>query len=337
MAYIRTPRGWEIPEREATPESAFINRRQFIKTVTAAGIAGTGLISCGQEGPGPTVVRRPSLAPIEVPQVPPPSLASDLYPAKRNEKFTVERPLTAEEVAGKAINYYEFSTQKPLAARLAGEYQPRLEEMDWKVSVKGLANGDKELGIDDLVRMASLEERVYRFRCVEAWAMTVPWTGFSLSEFIKKVEPKSSAKYVRFVTSNDQENFPGVRQQPRYPWPYFEGLTMPEAMNELTMMVTGIYGHPLPMAHGAPIRLIVPWKYGFKSIKSIVEIEFTEEKPKTFWNTASPGEYGFEANVDPEVPHPRWSQARERDVATGNKRDTLLYNGYGEWVADLYA
>ena len=199
-----------------------------------------------------------------------------------------------------------------------------------------LVDRPKVYDLDDLVRRMPLEERLYRFRCVEAWAMAVPWTGFPMKALINEVQPKSSARYVRMVTFQRPEQAPGQKSQPWYPWPYFEALTMEEAMNELTLLGTGIYGHALPKQHGAPIRLVAPWKYGFKSIKSIVSIEFTDKQPPTFWNKLAPSEYDFWANVNPNVPHPRWSQATERLISTGERVPSQLYNGYGEYVAHLY-
>ena len=196
-------------------------------------------------------------------------------------------------------------------------------------------SGPRRFDIDELVRSVDLEERLYRFRCVEAWAMAVPWTGFPLAELIKKIEPLSSAKFVRFVTFLKPDV--ASNQSPSSgPWPYTEALTMAEATNELTLIATGIYGHALPKQHGAPLRLVVPWKYGFKSIKSIVKIDFTADRPATFWNSNRPSEYDFTANVDPNTPHSRWSQATEKLIDTGELRPTLPYNGYGEWVAKLY-
>ena len=191
------------------------------------------------------------------------------------------------------------------------------------------------LDVDDLIKQMPLEERIYRFRCVEAWAMVVPWIGFPMKALLDKVQPKTDAKYVRMLTFLDPEMAPRQNSS-RLPWPYFEGLTLAEAMNDLTILTVGIYGHILPPQHGAPIRLIVPWKYGFKSIKSIVSIELTNQKPRTFWNTLAPGEYDFDANVNPNVPHPRWSQASERMIGTGERLPTMIYNGYGSSVAHLY-
>jgi sulfoxide reductase catalytic subunit YedY len=191
------------------------------------------------------------------------------------------------------------------------------------------------LDVDDLVKQMPLEERLYRLRCVEAWAMVVPWIGFPMKALLEKVQPTADAKYVRMLTFLDQDMAP-QQNNARLPWPYYEGLTLAEAMNDLTLLTVGIYGHILPPQHGAPIRLIVPWKYGFKSIKSIVSIELTDQKPRTFWNTLAPREYGFEANVNPNVPHPRWSQASERMIGTGERLPTVIYNGYGSSVAHLY-
>ena len=265
------------------------------------------------------------------PGLPPPSQTSDLYPAKRNERFTLDRPLTEEAVAGRYNNFYEFSPVKDRVWRLIERFETR----PWQIEVTGLVARPKVYDLDDLVRRMPLEERLYRFRCVEAWAMAVPWTGFPMKALMDLVQPLSSAKYVRMLTFFKPEQSP-EQLDDGWPWPYFEGLTMAEATNELTLLVTGIYGHELPKQHGAPIRLIVPWKYGFKSIKSIVHLELVEEQPANFWNVLAPHEYDFWANVNPEVTHPRWSQATERMIGTGERRPTLLYNGYGDFVAHLY-
>jgi sulfoxide reductase catalytic subunit YedY len=206
----------------------------------------------------------------------------------------------------------------------------------WQIEISGLVEKPMTLEMADLPKMFSLEERIYRLRCVEAWAMIVPWTGFPLSKLIERVSPRSEAKFVRFETFNKPEQCPGVQHVRDYPWPYFEGLRLDEAMNPLTMVVTGIYGKPLPKQHGAPVRMVVPWKYGYKSIKSIVKIEFVASQPTTFWEKLQPDEYPFESNVNPNVPHPRWSQATERMIDTGDRVRTQLYNGYGNYVAKLY-
>jgi sulfoxide reductase catalytic subunit YedY len=258
--------------------------------------------------------------------------ASDLYPVPRNPIFTLDRPLTGEIHAASYNNFYEFTTRKGSVWKKVAKFRTH----PWQVEIAGLVEKPGVFDIDELVRLAPLEERLYRFRCVEAWAMAVPWTGFPMRALVEKVRPLSAARYARFVSFLRPEEAPN--QHPSYgPWPYTEGLTMAEVTNELTLLGTGIYGHPLPKQHGAPIRLIVPWKYGFKSIKSIVRIEFTERQPATLWNTIAPHEYDFWANVNPGVAHPRWSQATERMIGSGERRPTILYNGYGPWVARLYA
>lgn len=322
---IKTLKNWQLPERLVTPEHIYVNRREFLKQLGFTGLgvwgllAGCGSASARYEG-APKTVRE------TIPEVRPP------YPVNRNERYSVDRPMTAEAVAASYNNFYEFTTTKEEVWKLAW----RLQTEPWKIDVGGEIHRPRTFDIDDLVKSMPLEERVYRFRCVEAWSMVVPWVGFPFKALIDAVQPTSQAKYVRMVTFLNKEQAPG-QKQPWYPWPYYEGLTMAEAMNELTLLVTGIYGHPLPKQHGAPIRLITPWKYGFKSIKSIVKIEFVRKRPPTFWNTVSPNEYDFWANVDPEVPHPRWSQATERVIPTGARIPTLKYNGYGEDVAYLYA
>jgi sulfoxide reductase catalytic subunit YedY len=314
-------RPWKIAEREATPETVFRERRSLLK---AAGFAALGLTGLAPAACGPA-----RDAAILGAQKHPPG--ADLYPAQRNSRYPLDRLLTDEAYAASYNNFYEFSTFKARVYKKSA----RLRTSPWHVEVGGLAEKPRVFDINELVRALPLEERLYRFRCVEAWAMAVPWTGFPLRELIKTVQPLSSAKYVRFVTFMKPEQAPN--QSPSYGrWPYTEGLTMAEAMNELTLIATGIYGHPLPKQHGAPLRLVVPWKYGFKSIKSIVKIEFTTAQPHTFWNSNRPAEYDFVANVDPAVPHPRWSQATERLIDSGERRPTLPYNGYAEWVAHLY-
>lgn len=303
---IKKPQGWEIPEREATPESVFLNRRALLQ--------GMGFL-------GMSALAQQALAAGE-----------DLYPAKRNSKYTLDRPLTSEPVATGYNNFYEFTLDKQRVKNMVGPF-----DIDpWKVKVHGAINNPKTYDIDDLIRAFPLEERLYRFRCVETWAMAVPWTGFRIADLIKAVDPKPEAKYIRMVTVERPGQMPGIKSQPHYPWPYFEALTIEEAMNELALFVTGIYGKPLPKQNGAPIRLMVPWKYGLKSIKSIVEIEFTQKRPPTLWNKVGPTEYGWYSNVNPKKPHPRWSQATDRLIPTGEERPTLMYNGYEEYVAGLY-
>ena len=229
-------------------------------------------------------------------------------------------------------NYYEFGTSKESPAELAGS----LRVSPWTVEVAGEARRTGRFDYDDLIRPIPAQERVYRHRCVEGWSMVVPWLGFPLNELIKKLEPTGKAKFVSFTTLEDPAQMPGQRSG-ILPWPYVEGLRMDEAMHPLTILATGLYGKPLPNQNGAPLRLVVPWKYGFKGGKAIVRITFTETQPRTTWNTAVPNEYGFYANVNPQVDHPRWSQARERPVGEFFKKDTLMFNGYGDQVARLYA
>ncbi len=304
---IKKPKGWEIPEREATPESVYTNRRELLQGLGFLGMAGLTGQAFG-------------------------AIAPDLYPAKRDAKYTLDRPVTPEFAGTGYNNFYEFTLDKKRVKDLVD----RFEIEPWKVKVTGLVNNPKTYDIDELVHKFPLEERLYRFRCVEAWAMAVPWTGFPISKLIKEVDPKPEAEYMRMVTVFRPEQMPGIVSQPHYPWPYFEALEIKEAMNELALFVTGIYGKPLPKQNGAPFRLITPWKYGLKSIKSIVEIEFTKKRPPTLWNKVGASEYGWYSNVNPERPHPRWSQASERLIPTGEERPTLMYNGYEEFVGSMY-
>ena len=305
---IRIPRPWEIPERLATSEDAVLSRRRFLRAgaIGAAALGASGLAF-------------PEAAEAAV---------------GRNPKYKLDRPLTDERVAATYNNFYEFDQQdKTAPARLA----QKLTTHPWTIEVTGLVQKKLKLDVEDLIRKMPLEERLYRFRCVEAWAMAVPWTGFPMKAFLEYVKPLSSANFVRFVTFFRPGQAPGFAKYHWYPWPYHEGLTMAEAANEMTLMVTGIFGHDLPKQHGAPIRMIVPWKYGFKSIKSIVKVEFTKKQPRTFWNTVAPREYDFWSNVNPKVPHKRWSQATEQMIDTRERRPTHPYNGYGQYVAHLYS
>jgi len=241
-----------------------------------------------------------------------------------------EVPNTFEEITH-YNNYYEFSTDKQAVSTLAENFR----STPWTVEVGGLVHKPKTYAFEDLLKFEQVE-RIYRLRCVEAWSMVIPWNGFELNQLLAEVEPMSSAQYVKFTTLMDTEKFPG-QKSPFYPWPYTEGLRLDEAMHRLTLIATGLYGEVLPNPNGAPLRLAVPWKYGFKSIKAIVKIELTEEQPPTLWNTIAPNEYGFYSNVNPEVDHPRWSQRTERRIGETGRRDTLMFNGYGDEVAGLYA
>jgi sulfoxide reductase catalytic subunit YedY len=310
---------WEIPGLRPTDEKLFLNRRTYLKSLGlgAAMLAG----GCDYQGPK-AVIRLIGDYKEPAPYNPTENL---------NERYTLDRPVTAEQKVTTFNNFYEFSARKT-------DVYKKVENFTispWTVEVTGLVKKPKIFDIDEIKKMMPLEERLYRFRCVEAWAMAVPWMGFRFSELIKKVEPKPAATHVRFVSILRPSEAPNQKLG-NYPWPYREGLTIDEAMNELTFIATGLYGKPLAKQNGAPIRLVTPWKYGFKSIKSIVRIEFTNEQPSTFWNYMAPREYDFWANVNPNVRHPRWSQVTEKMIGTGKRYNTVLYNGYGKLVASLY-
>ena len=310
---IKTIRGWEISESRVTPEHVFLNRRSFM----AGAVAGGTLLALTGEA-------RAEADP-----------SAGLYPAQANPGFAdAGRPVTAASYNTTFNNYYEFGSSKRIA-----EAAERLPIRPWEIVIDGEVEKPLKLGIDDLLKQVTLEERIYRHRCVEAWSMVVPWTGFTVKRLVEIAKPASNAKYLRFETFNRPDVAPG--QAPgfftSYPWPYVEGITMAEAMNDLPLMVTGAYGKPAPKSMGAPLRLHLPWKYGFKSIKGIVRVSFTAERPVSFWETLGPSEYGFWANVNPDVAHPRWSQATEQVLESGDRVPTLLYNGYGEQVASLYA
>jgi sulfoxide reductase catalytic subunit YedY len=316
-----------LPEREVTPEAALLSRRRWLKRL---GLGGIALGAAGTVGGAWWLMRRGAdeeiLASgrVEVP-------GAELFPAARSPHFReADRPVTKESAVARYCNFYEFTNGKDVWRHLT-DFHP----VPWTLEVTGLAAKPRIFDFDQLLHFFSLEERIYRHRCVEAWAMVIPWTGFALAALLRQVEPLPAARFVRFVSFNR----PGEasRQQSRlYPWPYCEGLTLAEATNELAFLATGMYGHALLKQHGSPVRLVLPWKYGFKSIKSIARIELTAEQPATFWNTLAPREYDFPANVNPDVPHPRWSQRKERMLGSGEVRPTLLYNGYAEWVAGLY-
>jgi methionine sulfoxide reductase catalytic subunit len=318
-------RPWNLPESAATSAAAMLSRRQALTALgLGAGIAavGGGLLWWYQPGTDQEVLSGGDVG-----------IAGDgHYPAARNAKFAaVDRPETVEAAAARWCNFYEFSSAKDVW-RYVEPFQPQ----PWTLEVAGLVARPRTYEVDDLLRQFPLEERVYRHRCVEAWAMVVPWTGFALADLLRKAEPLPEARFVRFVSFERPEQA-GRQKNRSYPWPYTEGLTLAEATNELAFLVTGMYGHPLRKQHGAPVRLVLPWKYGFKSAKSLARIELTAEQPATFWNTLVPHEYDFSANVNPQVPHPRWSQASERMLGSGETRPTQLYNGYAEWVAGLYS
>jgi methionine sulfoxide reductase catalytic subunit len=308
---------WFLPERFVTPEAVYRNRRAFLKQM---GFCSAGLLSG-------------TLGAVSAPAAENSPAAAKSYPYPRSSEFNgANLKLSSEDWATGYNNFYEFSTTKTRVKQLTG----RFIISPWEIEVGGLVDKPGKLTVDDLVATMPMEERVYRFRCVEAWSMIVPWTGFPLSKLIEKANPKSDAKFIKFTTFMRPDQAPGFAQLPDYPWPYTEGLRMDEAMNPLTLVATGLYGKPLPKQNGAPIRIIVPWKYGYKSIKSIVRIDFVAGQPKTLWESLAPNEYPFESNVNPNVSHPRWSQRTERVVDTGNRINTQLYNGYGDYVAKLY-
>jgi sulfoxide reductase catalytic subunit YedY len=314
--FIRRKRGWEIPERETTPEAVYRGyaRRDVMKLALAGGGVATGLLGAG----------RPAWAA----DAPDPS--AHLYPAKRNPRYTLDRPITAEADATSYNNFYEFGTDKDIV-----DAAQALKPRPWTIKIDGMVEKEQTLDIDSLLKMVTLEERLYRHRCVETWSMAVPWTGFPLKALVDIAKPMSGAKYLRMETFMNPDVAPG-QEQIIYPWPYVEGLTMAEATNELAFMVTGIYGKPLPAQNGTPLRLVTPWKYGFKSIKSIVKFSFVADQPTSFWEGLQSDEYGFWANVNPNVPHPRWSQATELPLGTEERRPTLIWNGYGDYVAGIY-
>lgn len=300
----------DIKSSEITPKALYINRRQFM--AVAASLAAAGLAA-------------------EEMLLKTRAWAGQKLPVKKRGEFSVEEKQTSFKDAANYNNFYEFSTDKEDVAELASKFRTR----PWTISIEGHVKQSKVYDIDALIKMFPLEERVYRFRCVEAWSMVLPWVGFALGDFIKICEPTSKAKYVKFTTIFSPEQMPGQKTSVLQ-WPYEEGLRMDEAVHPLTLLTVGMYGEILPNQNGAPLRLVVPWKYGFKNIKSIVKISFVEEMPVTTWMKAGPREYGFYANVNPDVNHPRWSQAQERRIGEFLKKKTLMFNGYAEQVAGLY-
>lgn len=259
----------------------------------------------------------------------------DLYPLERNARYQVQRDLTRKALALTYNNYYEF-LERFGSVKDIWEAAQNLEIRPWSVRIEGMVEEAKTVDIDTLIRAMPLEERIYRHRCVEAWAMTVPWSGFPMKALLDYAKPLGGAKYVKMQTFFDQDVAPNQSRSAGLPWPYTEGLTIEEAANELAFMATGLYGKPLTEQNGAPLRLVVPWKYGFKSLKSIDRIVFTDERPLGFWEELQPSEYGFWANINPDVPHPRWSQSTERLLGEDEQVPTRLYNGYEEYVAGLY-
>ena len=303
----------DIRPSEITSESNYLNRRDFIR---AGAIAGGALIT-------------PNAIGAMIPDAP----MAKLTDVAVSPYSTDETPNSYDDIAT-YNNFYEFGLGKDDPVKYAEDFKTR----PWTIEVSGEAEKTGTFDFDDFIKPFDLEERIYRMRCVEAWSMVIPWVGISLAEVVKHFNPTSKAQYVAFETLNDREQMPGVRGR-SLDWPYREGLTIAEATNPLPILAVGIYGNVIPNQNGAPIRLVVPWKYGFKGIKSIVKIKFMSTRPRNSWNMAIPGEYGFYANVNPTVSHPRWSQARERRIGAGlfaDKQKTLMFNGYGEHVAHLY-
>ncbi len=327
----------KIKPSEITPEHAYMSRRRFIKGVGALVASSVVLAACGTaetQPITPTIVKidptsNPTASPIAGPMATEVS-ATSVFPPLSASADELGQELTSFDAITNYNNFYEFTTSKDRVAKLSSEFRTS----PWEVEVGGLVRKPRTFDVDDLLKF-NQEERIYRMRCVEAWSMVIPWVGFPLAKLLSEVEPMSEAKYVRFETLYDPEQMPG-QKSPIYEWPYIEGLRVDEAMNDLTILSTGLYGNSLLPQSGAPVRLVVPWKYGFKSIKSIVKIDLVEEMPVSLWMAASPREYGFYANVNPEVSHPRWSQATERRIGQGGRMKTLFFNGYADEVAHLY-
>ena len=304
----------DIRSSEITPKSLYFNRRKFLASAAIAGAAAaTGIGLRETINPTATV------------------LAGNKINGIQKSSFSTTETITPYKDVTHYNNYYEFSTEKEEPAELAKNFRTR----PWKVKIDGLVDKKQELDIDTILKMAPPEERIYRHRCVEGWSIVVPWVGFSLSELIKRVNPTSKAKFVEFTTIFDPSQMPG-QQRNVLQWPYVEGLRMDEAMHPLALLCFGMYGEDLPNQDGAPLRIVLPWKYGFKSAKAIVRIHFTDRQPENTWNISAPTEYGFYSNVNPNVDHPRWSQAKERRLGEFLKRPTLMFNGYDQ-VASLYS
>lgn len=301
---IKIPKIWHLKDNQISDENHYRNRRFFIKK--SAFMMGAALIA-------PSLIM-PAHATV-----------------KRNDKYSVKRAFTSKKDAFTYNNFFEFGSQKTIS-----DLAQKMPINPWNITISGLVEKEFTIGIEDLLKQVNIEERAYRLRCVEAWAMTLPWMGFDMKQLLQIAKPLSSAKYIKMVTLADNDSMPGLTSI-WYDWPYTEGLTMAEANNELAFLATGLYGEDLPKQNGAPLRLVVPWKYGFKSIKSIVKFEFTDQQPLTFWEHAISREYGFWANVNPKFDHPRWSQKTERLVGSGERVPTQIYNGYGDYVASLYA
>jgi len=302
----------DIPSSEITPKWLYTNRRRFIATAAMAGAAAMGYKAFELFSPSES------------------AQANEKLQFTKSQYSTTEKQTPYKDVTT-YNNYYEFSTDKSGPSELAGKFKPR----PWTVAIEGEVAKPRQIDIDSLLKLAPLEERIYRHRCVEGWSIVVPWIGFPLKALVDVAQPNSKAKFVQFETVYRPSEMPGLNRAV-LDWPYVEGLRLDEATNPLALLAVGLYGETLPNQNGAPIRLVVPWKYGFKSIKSIVKVRFVKDQPKATWNEAAPNEYGFYSNVNPNVDHPRWSQAKERRLGEFLKRDTLMFNGYGDQVASMY-
>ena len=307
MAFYKEKKIWKLKDHNVTSENSYNNRREFLKKI----VAGSLFL------PSASLIPHPAF--------------SSQYPPAVNKSYITNRPLTAESLATTYTNFYEFGSSKNIWRRAL-----KLKTKPWSITIDGLVDNPLVIDVNDLIKkIGGIEERVYRFRCVEAWSMTVPWAGFPLNKILSLVQPKTNAKFLKFETFYNPEIAPGQKQQ-WYPWPYQEGITIEEAKNELSFLATGIYGKQLPNQNGAPLRLVLPWKYGFKSIKSIVKISFLSERPIGMWEKLAPKEYGFWANVNPNISHPRWSQETEEQLGIEGRIPTIIYNGYEEQVSYLY-
>ena len=307
MAFYKEKKVWKLKDHNVTSENSYNTRREFLKKI------GAGSLFL----PSALLIPHPTF--------------SSQYPPAVNKSYITNRPLTAESLATTYTNFYEFGSSKNIWRRAS-----KLKTKPWSITIDGLVDNPLVIDVNDLIKkIGGIEERVYRFRCVEAWSMTVPWAGFPLNKILSLVEPKTNAKFLKFETFYNPEIAPGQKQQ-WYPWPYQEGITIEEAKNELSFLATGIYGKQLPNQNGAPLRLVLPWKYGFKSIKSIIKISFLSERPIGMWEKLAPKEYGFWANVNPKISHPRWSQETEEQLGIEGRIPTIIYNGYEEQVSYLY-
>ncbi len=313
-----------IRSSEITPLSSYLNRRSFINAgIAAASLMTTGLVYRRLNRPGAAEINTPALVGLK---------QSPEGTEGVSTGFRVDEPMTPLASVSNYNNFYEFTTDKEGVAAAAAGFVAK----PWQVSVGGMVHKPKVFDIDELMKLFPLEERVYRMRCVEAWSMVIPWSGFPLAKLLDRVEPMGGAEYVAFETLVDPTRMPGQKSDV-LSWPYVEGLRIDEAMHPLTILAVGLYGRELPAQNGAPLRLVVPWKYGFKGIKSIVKITVVSKRPPTTWSTSGPREYGFFSNVNPKVDHPRWSQATEQRIGESGRRPTLMFNGYGSQVAHLYS